>query len=173
MMEKKIKLDLKDRKILYELDNNSRQSYAKIGKKTGLSKDTVLYRVNRLIENGVITKFYTRIDSFKLGYNTIRFYLIFQNTTKDIEKQIIDYFTKENKYILFCGSIEGRFDLVVNVWVKNFNEFYAFLKSVFCVTINTPDEIYTHGDTIFVHKVSSLEIILNSGSFIQLIKTRL
>lgn len=120
-----IKLDLKDRKILYELDNDSRQSFAKISKKVGMSKDVVQYRVNKLIENGIITSFYTRINSFRLGYFTIRFYLIFQNTTPDIKNEIIEYYAK-NKSTLHCALIEGRFDLVVNVWVKDLQDFYIF-----------------------------------------------
>ena len=36
-------VDLKDRKILYELDLNCRQSNAQIGKKVGLSKEVVTY----------------------------------------------------------------------------------------------------------------------------------
>ena len=43
-----IKLDLKDRKILYELDINSRQPFAAIAKKVGLSKQTVINRVKKL-----------------------------------------------------------------------------------------------------------------------------
>jgi len=36
-----VKLDLKDRKILYQLDLNPRQSNAEIGKKVRLSKEVV------------------------------------------------------------------------------------------------------------------------------------
>jgi len=126
-----IKLDLKDRKILYELNDNSRQSYSKIAKKVGLSKDTVQYRVNKLIKNGVITRFYTTIDSFKLGYTSIRFYLVFQNTTPEIREEIINYFSNLDQ-IFNCASIEGRYDLVVNLWIKNQDELYqiweTFLK---------------------------------------------
>jgi DNA-binding Lrp family transcriptional regulator len=39
------KLDLKDRKILYYLDLDSRQSLRSIGHKVGLSKDIVTARV--------------------------------------------------------------------------------------------------------------------------------
>ena len=39
-----INIDIKDRKILYELDKNSRQSITQIGNKVGLSKQVVLYR---------------------------------------------------------------------------------------------------------------------------------
>lgn len=120
------KLDLKDRKILYELDGDSRQSFAKIGKKIGMSKDLVLYRVKKLMENEIIDSFYTHIDSFKLGYFSVRFYLIFQNITPDLEMEIIDFYANKNKFLLNCASIEGRFDLVVNMWVKHLDDFYAF-----------------------------------------------
>ena len=42
-----LKIDLKDRKILYELDLNSRQSNSTLGKKVGLSKDIVNYRIKK------------------------------------------------------------------------------------------------------------------------------
>jgi DNA-binding Lrp family transcriptional regulator len=46
------KLDLKDRKILYELDCDSRQSFRAIGRKVGLSKDVVVNRVkNNMLTN--------------------------------------------------------------------------------------------------------------------------
>ena len=41
-------IDKKDRKILKELDRNSRQSGSEIAKKTGLNKPTVNYRIDKL-----------------------------------------------------------------------------------------------------------------------------
>ena len=75
-----IKLDLKDCKILYELDINSRQSYHKIAKKVGLSKDSIIYRINKLQESGIIKQFHTVIDVGKLGFISFRLYLKLQNT---------------------------------------------------------------------------------------------
>jgi len=49
-----VKIDLKDRKILYQLDLNSRQSLTQIGKNVGLKKDVVSYRIKRLQDEGVI-----------------------------------------------------------------------------------------------------------------------
>ena len=83
------KLDLKDRKILYNLDLDSRQSFRAIGKKVGLSKDVVAYRVKRLQENGIITKFRAGINCFKLGVTPIKFYFTYQYVTPDIVKDII------------------------------------------------------------------------------------
>jgi len=64
-------LDLKDRKILYELDLNCRQSNAQIGKKVGLSKEVVKYRIKRMEEEGIISGYWTEIDSYRLGYTSI------------------------------------------------------------------------------------------------------
>ncbi|MCK5031460.1 MAG: Lrp/AsnC family transcriptional regulator, partial [Thermoplasmatales archaeon] len=89
-----LKIDLKDRKILYQLDINSRQSYSQIAKKVGLSKTVLVYRINRLKEKGVIQKFYTVIDAYRLGYLATRFHYLYQYTTPEIKKEIIDYFTK-------------------------------------------------------------------------------
>ena len=61
------KIDLKDRKILYELDLNCRQSNAQIGKKVGLSRKVVEYRIKRMEEEGIITKHqknYQQLASF-------------------------------------------------------------------------------------------------------------
>ena len=63
----KTKIDLKDRKILYELDLDCRQSNTQIGKKVGLTRDVVAYRIKRMEEEGVITNFWTAINTFKLG----------------------------------------------------------------------------------------------------------
>jgi len=42
-------LDLKDKKLLYELDCNSRQTIQQLARKIGLSKDAIKYRINRIL----------------------------------------------------------------------------------------------------------------------------
>lgn len=123
-----VTLDIIDKKILYQLDLNSRQSISQIGRRIHFPKTNVGYRIKKLQENGVIKKFYTVIDSFKLGYTSIRFYLVYENINPDIEREIIDYFVK-NKYTWWVGSIEGRFDLVIVIWIRNINEFYSFWEN--------------------------------------------
>ena len=115
-----VKIDLRDKKILYELDINSRQPLSKISKKVGLPKTVVSYRINKLREIGVIKNFYTVIDAFKLGYIAFRFYITFQYMNPKIKQEIINYF-KDDKYNWWTISAEGRFDLIVINWVKNFH----------------------------------------------------
>jgi len=120
-------LDVKDRKILYQLDLDSRQTLTQIGKKVGSKKDVVSYRIKRLIDKGIIKNFYTVIDSSKFGYTSFRIYLIFQRTTPDTEKKIINYFI-DNKYTWLVCSLKGTYDHDVIVWVKETDEFYNFWR---------------------------------------------
>ena len=90
-----VKIDLKDRRILYHLDADSRQSLTQIGKKVGLKKDVVSYRIKRLQDEGIIKYYWTVIDAYKLGYMVFRFYLIFQYVTQEIKKEIIEYLVKD------------------------------------------------------------------------------
>jgi Lrp/AsnC family transcriptional regulator for asnA, asnC and gidA len=119
------KLDLKDKKILYELDYDSRQSNSKIGKKVGLHKNVVTYRIKRLVDRQIIRNFYTVIDSFKLGYNCFRFYLVFRHITPEKRLEILNYFIN-NKYSWWVGLFEGHYDLAVLIWVKELHDFHVF-----------------------------------------------
>lgn len=121
------KVDLKDRKILYQLDINSRQSFSQIGKKVGLNRDVVASRVKKLQEKGIILNFSTNFDYFKLGFIPLRFYFKYQYVTHEIKKDIIDYFVKD-KCSIVVYTLEGNFDLLVLAIVKNISEFYPFWK---------------------------------------------
>ena len=113
-------LDLKDRKILYELDLNARQSDSEIAKKVGLTRDSVRYRINKLVENGYINYFMTLLNSMKLGYDWYRTFFKFQNLTIEKEKEIIDYLKKRASWI---SKVEGIWDLNTGIFVKNVYEY--------------------------------------------------
>ena len=120
-----VDIDVKDRKILYQLDLNCRQSNAQIGKKVGLSKQVVDYRIKRMEEEGIITGYWTAINTMKLGYYVYRIYISFQDITSKIKNEIVDYFVK---YIdSWClVSVKGPVDFDVIVWVKDVFEFNQF-----------------------------------------------
>ena len=123
------KIDLKDRKILYELDLNCRQSNTQIGKKVGLKKDVVSYRIKRMEDEGIITNYWTTIDTFKLGYTVFRVYFNFQDISleekNELVKEFVDY---GNSWAV--NTVTGNIDLSVVAWVKNIFEFYTFLDNI-------------------------------------------
>jgi len=137
-------LDEKDKKILYYLDFDSRQSFSHLGKKIGLHKDVVAYRVKKLQEKGIIKKFYTEINDEKLGYSEAKFYLTYQNATPEIKQEIIDYLV-QSPYTDIVHSLEGQYDLVVisseqniakfyDIWtniIKKYRDFFS--NQIFCI----------------------------------------
>lgn len=123
-------IDIKDRKILYHLDLDSRQSFGQLGKKVGLHKDVVAYRVKRLQEKGIIKNFYTFIDFSILGYTFLRFYLSFQYVTPEIREKIIDFFLKY-KYCNVIHLTEGHYDLTIFVTLKDIRKFFHSWQKAF------------------------------------------
>jgi DNA-binding Lrp family transcriptional regulator len=123
------KLDLKDRKILYELDLDSRQSFSQLGKKVGLHKDVVAYRVKKLQEKGIIKNLYAELNDCKLGYSDVKFYLTYQNVTPEIKQEIIDYLVKSS-YTAIVRSLEGQYDLLVISSVENIPKFYNIWNDI-------------------------------------------
>lgn len=117
-----INLDLKDKKILTLLDENSRYSNSQIAKKVGLSKPAVEYRLKRFEKNNIIFQYYTVLDITKLGYSQYKIYFKFQNTSLEDEQKIIDYWTKD-KTSVWVGQIRGRWDLAVSILAKSNYEF--------------------------------------------------
>ena len=119
-------LDLKDRKILYQLDLNCRQSNTQIGRKVGLSKEVVNYRIKRMQDLRVINYFWTAINSLKLGYYAFRIYINFLDVSPEIKNEIIEYF-KKYKNIWTLQIAKGPVDLGAVLWandVYNFGQFW-------------------------------------------------
>jgi Lrp/AsnC family leucine-responsive transcriptional regulator len=119
--------DIKDRKILYQLDLNCRQSNAQIGKKVGLSRKVVEYRIRKMEEEEVIKNYYTVIDAYKLGYLFYRFYINLQTISKKKKQELIEHFVNYKK-ISTVATIKGIYDLVIVFWVNDIAEFYDFWK---------------------------------------------
>ena len=120
-----VKIDLKDKKILYQLDLNCRQSNNQIGKKVGLSKEVVNYRIKRMQENGIIRCFWTSINSLKLGYYAFRIYINFLDVSPDIKNEIINYL-KNYKNVWTLQSAKGPVDLSAVIWADDVYDFNLF-----------------------------------------------
>ncbi len=120
-----VDIDLKDRKILYELDLDCRQSNTQVGKKVGLKKDVVSYRIKRMQEEGIIQNFWAAINTFKLGYHVYRIYINFQYVSSQIKEKIIEHFIGyRNVWAVISLKAEIDFDVVV--WVNDIYEFFQF-----------------------------------------------
>jgi Lrp/AsnC family transcriptional regulator, regulator for asnA, asnC and gidA len=123
------KIDKKDRKILFHLLKDSRQSLKTIGKKVGISHELTSYRIRKLVNSGIITNFIVNINFEKLGYSFINYYYKFNNINPKIKKEIIDYFIK-NKYSTYVSSIEGIYDFQVEFLMGDPYEYESIIDEI-------------------------------------------
>lgn len=112
------KLDVKNKKIIYELDSNSRQSNAEIAKKVGLSKQVVGFRIKHLIKEKLISSFHTVIDISKLGFTVHKNFLRLQNLNSEKEKELI-HFLVDHPHVVWVASCDGKFDLAFGTWARD------------------------------------------------------
>lgn len=132
------KLDIRDYKILSELDRNAKSSFNKIGRKLRLSPSVVERRVKNLITKGVIKNLKTVINYKKLGWTYYSIYVKFQNINEEKKKEIGKYL-KNHPLTGQCVLCDGEWQLIygffskdvfqVNKEIKKFNEkFGKYIK---------------------------------------------
>jgi Lrp/AsnC family leucine-responsive transcriptional regulator len=122
------RIDVKDRKILYYLSLNSRQSLQKIGRIVGLTKEVVSYRIKRMQELGIIENFYTDFILTPVGQTIyVRLYFNYQNITPSIKKEIIQYFVDTDEATI-VASLEGNYDLMVIVIFPDIYKIHPYLE---------------------------------------------
>jgi len=122
------KLDLKDKKIIYLLFENSRLTASEIAKYVGLSKNAVTYRIERLLKNGIIWKFFPILDYEKLGIDSYDLFIKLK-ATKEQEEKIKLYF-KSHPSVVWATSLFGKFDLFVQLLAKSPQDFEKVLDEI-------------------------------------------
>jgi|GEM_PF-987277 len=110
-------LDKVDKKILSELEMDSSSPISSLAKKIRKSKETVLYRINRLRESDILRSCTAIVDMSKLGYLTFRFYIKWQN----IDLEAKDEFYKEigeNSNVWTTTELHGKWDFAFFLGIK-------------------------------------------------------
>ena len=123
-------LDLKDKKILKCLEENSRQSHNQIAKKAGLSKESVRYRIKQLEEKGIIQNYKVVVDIKKLDYRAYHLFVNLNKPDLEIEKE---YLKKLISYPFVRAVIKfsGGYDFEIAMVAKNIDELERNLTQLF------------------------------------------
>lgn len=153
-----IKLDIKDQKILSELNSNSRQPVSKLAKKLSISKQNVNYRINKLVRTGIIKQFYTLVNFTALGYKPYKIFLRLNNLAKnEIEKHLEEF--KKTEYVVWTVHSDGEYDVIIGLIAKNtehFKQIYLYFLEKYQNEILTSD----HSTIISAHQ--SKKVYLSS-----------
>ena len=118
-----VKLDKIDKKILAELDRNCRITSSKLAKKVLKSRQAVEYRIQQMIEKGIITGFHASFNPHKIGHRIYKIYLKLRNIPQEKNKLLNYLKTSGNVY--WMGECTGRWDLIFGIFAKSDQEFYT------------------------------------------------
>ena len=128
-MDKFFNLDKTDKKIIAALEQDSRQPNKAIAKKAGVNEHIVAYRIQRLLEEGVVKKIYCIVNRgalFNVGYRT---FLRFQNLSTEKEKGLVKR-AVECKYTCWVSLCRGHWDMVISMFVDNPNQFMSLFSKI-------------------------------------------
>lgn len=122
-----MRLEAKDRKILSELQRDSRLTMQELGERTGMSSSACWRRVKSLEEAGIIDRYAVIADTRKAGFD---FSAIVHVSLARHEQQNVDRFIKEvmrHPEVLECYATSGEADFHLRVVAENIDAYNAFL----------------------------------------------
>ena len=120
-----IKLDKKDWRIIYELCENSRISRTQLARKLSMNKNTVEYRIQRLLKIGIIKSFFMSVNLYSLGYYN---YNLLIKVKKD-SREFIDFLVN-SPHTLVVEPFVGEWHLLVEIAVKKNEEMYELIEKM-------------------------------------------
>ena len=119
-------LDKIDKKILTELSKNIREPITKVALKSGISQESCLYRVNRLVETGIIKQFTLNL---RLGYQFYKIAIKLAHNNKQKEKEFLD-FLNNTQFVTWITTCSGDWNILFSIAAKSNKEFDKTLRNV-------------------------------------------
>lgn len=124
-----ISLDAYDRRILFELDCDSRRSLSDVARRVRLGRDLVAHRLHRLHEQGVLRGCRAFINPYKLGYTIYKTYLKLE-AIRDRWSQLL-LFLNNNPATFWLAECYGTWDLVWGIAARTPKEAYDIQSKLF------------------------------------------
>jgi|TARA_Y100000310_G_C20595264_1_gene770179 DNA-binding Lrp family transcriptional regulator len=121
-LEKPAKIDVKDKKILSLLSEDARMPFTQLAKAINLSRDATAHRVERMVKEGIILRFFPNINYDKLGHYTFHVFLLIDEMDKQEQDNLIADL-KKHPNIISVIEYSDRWDLELVLLAKDLLEF--------------------------------------------------
>jgi len=122
-----MELDEVDLGILRLLQDDARTPYARVARELGVSESTIRFRVKRLLNRGIITRFIALVNPVKVGLSLTSLLMIRIEPQK-ISRAFNEISSfEEIHYILKCT---GEYDAVAIFHAKDMDHFNSIVNRV-------------------------------------------
>ncbi len=108
-------LDEVDEYIIEALGNDSRLTSTQLSRMLEIPRTTIKFRIDRLLQDGIIKKFTLTKDYRKLGLPTTAFILISFDSSRGVTQNDVAKSIHEIKNVDEVHIISGEYDLLVKI----------------------------------------------------------
>ncbi|ORV81238.1 AsnC family transcriptional regulator [Mycobacterium interjectum] len=122
------RLDETDERILGELTQNARATFAEIGQTVNLSAPAVKRRVDRMLDDGVIKGFTTVVDPNALGWKTEAYVQVFCHGT--IAPDRLRAAWADMPEVVSAATVTGTSDAILHVLARDMRHLEAALERI-------------------------------------------
>ena len=122
-------LNEKDKKILRELIKDGRISFADLGRKCHMTRQSVYSRIKSLKHEGIIRNFTVNVNKKKIGLNITAYVLIDTEPLRDFQRDELKSLINLPQ-ISEIHHIFGRYSFVMEVYAKNMDELSGIIKKI-------------------------------------------
>jgi DNA-binding Lrp family transcriptional regulator len=122
------RLDDIDERILAELAEHARATFAEIGEKVSLSAPAVKRRVDRMLDRGVIKGFTTVVDRNALGWNTEAYVQVFCQGT--IAPERLRAAWVDIPEVVSAATVTGTSDAILHVLARDMQHLEEALERI-------------------------------------------
>ena len=120
-----VSLDDSGWRILNELQQNPRISYREIGRRVNISTSSVLERIRRMEEEGIIQNYQVILDAKKAGYEIQAIINVKLNSLNDEETLLKKLHS--NIYVRQLWITTGEFDFIIETLFPSMDAMNDFL----------------------------------------------
>jgi Lrp/AsnC family transcriptional regulator for asnA, asnC and gidA len=121
------KIDELDLKIISHLQENGRIPVAELAKRLNQPENTVRYRIERLLKNGVIRRFTALVDPRALGLN-VSAAVMFKVDPKKLD-QLLEKLTSM-KDVTNIYQLSGEWDLIAVVFARDIQDLHERIEEL-------------------------------------------
>lgn len=120
-------LELKDRRILSELQQDSRLTMQELGERVGMSSSACWRRVKNLEDTGVIDRYAAIASTRKAGFglSSIVHVSLMRHEQKNVDNFVREVLRRQE--VLECFATSGEADFHLRVVVEDIDAYNAFL----------------------------------------------
>lgn len=122
------RLDATDERILAELAEHARATFADVGQKVNLSAPAVKRRVDRMLDDGVIKSFTTVVDRNALGWNTEAYVQVF--CQGNIAPDQLRAAWADIPEVFSAATVTGTPDALLHVLARDMQHLEAALERI-------------------------------------------